>query len=69
MARATERRAADRIATPGQLAEYLQLYLDGNDALAPRTRVNFKLGYGYATQTDHFAANGLAGAPAGAAVR
>ena len=29
VARATERRAADRIATAGQLAEYLQLYLDG----------------------------------------
>ena len=29
VARATERRAADRIATAGKLAEYLQLYLDG----------------------------------------
>ena len=28
-ARATERRASDRIASPGLLAEYLQLYLDG----------------------------------------
>jgi eukaryotic-like serine/threonine-protein kinase len=29
VARATERRATDRIATAGKLAEYLQLYLDG----------------------------------------
>jgi serine/threonine protein kinase/tetratricopeptide (TPR) repeat protein len=29
VARATERRVADRIASAGQLAEYLQLYLDG----------------------------------------
>jgi serine/threonine protein kinase/Flp pilus assembly protein TadD len=29
VARATERRVADRIPTAGQLAEYLQLYLDG----------------------------------------
>jgi serine/threonine protein kinase len=29
VSRATERRAADRIATGGKLAEYLQLYLDG----------------------------------------
>ena len=29
VARATERRVADRIQTAGQLAEYLQLYLDG----------------------------------------
>jgi serine/threonine protein kinase/tetratricopeptide (TPR) repeat protein len=29
VARATERRASDRIASAGQLAEYLQMYLDG----------------------------------------
>lgn len=44
-----------------------QLYLDGNYALAPKTRVNFKLGYSYATQNDNFAANGLGDAPAGVA--
>lgn len=42
-----------------------QLYLDGNYALAPKTRVNFKLGYSYATQNDNFAASGLGDAPAG----
>jgi MtrB/PioB family decaheme-associated outer membrane protein len=42
-----------------------QLYLDGNYALAARTRMTFKLAYTYASQNDSFAANGLTDAPAG----
>lgn len=42
-----------------------QFYIDGNYALAPRTKFNFKVAYTNATQADDFLANGLADAPAG----
>jgi MtrB/PioB family decaheme-associated outer membrane protein len=42
-----------------------QFYIDGNYALAPKTKVNFKYAYTYATQHDNFLANGLTDAPAG----
>ncbi|WP_372523545.1 MtrB/PioB family decaheme-associated outer membrane protein [Sulfuricaulis sp.] len=44
-----------------------QLYLDGNYAFTPKTRMTFKYAYTHATQTDNFLGNGLTGAPAGKA--
>ena len=42
-----------------------QLYLSGNYALAPRTKLNFKASYTHATQNENFGAMGLTGGPAG----
>jgi MtrB/PioB family decaheme-associated outer membrane protein len=42
-----------------------QLYLSGNYALAPHTKVNFKASYTRATQNENFGAMGLTGGPAG----
>lgn len=42
-----------------------QLYVDGNYALAAKTKMTFKLAYTYASQNDNFAANGLTDGPAG----
>ncbi|MCC7258403.1 MAG: MtrB/PioB family decaheme-associated outer membrane protein [Gammaproteobacteria bacterium] len=42
-----------------------QVYLSGNYALTPKTKVNFKYSYTHATQNEDFLAMGLAGAPAG----
>ncbi|MES2149394.1 MAG: MtrB/PioB family decaheme-associated outer membrane protein [Pseudomonadota bacterium] len=42
-----------------------QIFVDGNYAVAPKTKLNFKYAYTYATQRDNFAANGLTDAPAG----
>jgi len=45
--------------------QFNQLSLTGSYDLPAKTRANFKLSYGRATQTQDFAGSGLSGAPAG----
>ena len=42
-----------------------QIYVSGNYAFSPKTKVNFKYAYTHARQTEDFASMGLTGAPAG----
>ncbi|HEX6005039.1 MAG TPA: MtrB/PioB family decaheme-associated outer membrane protein, partial [Burkholderiales bacterium] len=44
-----------------------QVFLAGNYAITPTTRVNFKYSYTHATQNEDFLSMGLTGAPAGRA--
>jgi len=44
-----------------------QVFIGGNYAVTPKTRVNFKYSYTHATQDENFLAMGLTGAPAGQA--
>ncbi|OFW24621.1 MAG: hypothetical protein A3H97_20050 [Acidobacteria bacterium RIFCSPLOWO2_02_FULL_65_29] len=42
-----------------------QLFVAGNYAVTPKTRVNFKYAYAHATQNENFGGMGLTGAPGG----